>query len=411
MKRVIITVLLLLAACQGQQEDTYFTGTEGVDASFSPDAPPDEVFVGGDPAIFTVDVRVQNKGASVTKGGVYLSGYDPTILDIQEIEEERGSFKDCRMNIGGILYGQFDGVVQCRDLNAAGGADVGISWDFDLSKIGDESIGDILSDLWQDLSFNIGFGQNDLTIRKSGDGLSVTFDNPGFTADRAARGPYFLSLWSPWSFELNQGKEYILKGDTPANPGVNERYITYNAEATLPDDVEEVTQPIQATNCYLYTTHASTSVCIDSAPYSDEEKACTASPYKSQNGQGGPLAITQVTQEQSAGKIVFDITVEHQGDGRVYNPLRINKCSPYHPEPATEGDLNTVVLGMVYVGDQMLECTPDKHTMELYNGKGKVQCAMETERVSGSGYSTPLMVELWYGYSETVRTDVTIRRI
>ncbi|MFB6198460.1 MAG: hypothetical protein ABEI52_09375, partial [Halobacteriaceae archaeon] len=113
------------------------------------------------------------------------------------------------------------------------------------------------------------------------------------------------------------------------------------------------------------------------------------------------------------GQVVFTIDIANRGDGTIYNPMMIQQCSPHHPQPVTERQLNTVLVGMAYVGEESLECTPNKHAVQLYNGKGRVKCILSVDpsTISRSGYSSPLMLELWYGYSETIRTDVTVRRV
>jgi hypothetical protein len=68
---------------------------------------------------------------------------------------------------------------------------------------------------------------------------------------------------------------------------------------------------------------------------------------------------------------------------------------------------------MAYVGDQQLDCVPDQHTLQLYNGRGTVSCALdlESQPFVKSGYTSPLVLEMWYGYADTVRRTVTIRRV
>lgn len=421
MKKVValLVVLVVLTACDSfDRGPQYYEGTRGVSVDFAEGNPPTELFVRGDEATFNIDVRVRNHGASVTKGGVYLSGYDPTIIDVEGIDEDRDFFQSCRFDIDNIGYGNFNGLLQCERLglgplgSVSGGIEVGDGFRIDLDDL---NIGTLLDNIFNtDLFTNLGFNQNSVSFDSQGGGsFAVSFDLQDFDPDRVSRGPYFLSLWAPWSFEYNQGTPYTMQGDTPSNPGVKESFVTFNATATLPEESVRTSQPLMVTNCYLYTTYAASETCIDPQPNSDTEKACRLSGYSSGNGQGAPVAITNVQPRYTGQDIVYEITVENVGSGRVYNPKQIDKCSPHHPEPVTEEDLGTIVLGMAYVGDQQLDCVPDQHTLRLYNGRGTVSCALdlESQPFVKSGYTSPLVLEMWYGYADTVRRTVTIRRV
>ncbi len=425
---LLVCLALLLTSCQYIKQDyeerEYYKGIEGVNAEFTSNSPPSELFVRQESEnTFTVDVEVVNRGASWTKGGVYLSGYNPRIIDFQEIEENQGVFDACQMSVESLNFGNFEGFVQCRRLDLSeiglGKAKVGVSvsdagFTVDVRELG---LGDLFNDVFNTEFFTeAGFNESHfrITVGENGNRLDFGFDNPQLDPEQSARGPYMLSLWQPINFDQNQGRQFILKGDTPNYPGEKTELFTYHGKVKkLPKGRETAEQPIMLTTCYLYSTYAAPRVCIDRNPRSGEEKACRPTPYNGGRGQGGPVAITSVSQKSTGQEMVFDITIENLGRGTVYNPLRIQSCSPYYPLPATEQDVNTVLLGMAYIGDDMIECMPEKNKVRLYNGRGKVKCVydMEEGAVSRSAYETPLVLEMWYGYSETERRTMKIQRI
>ncbi len=420
----IIVLTLILAGCsqfrQNPEEREYYQGREGVDISFEQNSPPTQLFYRGNPVEFDIAVNVENEGSSLTKGGIYLSGYDPSIIDIEEIEEDKDFFNMCNIDIGNLDFGSFRGYLQCQrfDLGVLGQPKVGVSLDGGVFiTLDDLNLGNALDNLFNtDFFTSMGVDQTSVNLDTRGDGyrIDVDFESAQWDPNIGSRGRFLLSAWAPIDFTINQGRQFLLKGDNPRFPGGERETITYHGEVRqLPEGRDETTQPIMATSCYLYATYAAPEVCIDLQPYSEGEKTCRRKTHNF-NSQGAPVAIKSVSQQPAGEEIMFKMKIENVGDGQVYNPLKIHKCSPYYPAPATREDTNTLVLGMVYIGDQMLECIPENHTVNLYNGQGIAKCIYKPDEenvVSNTGYTTPLVAELWYGYSETIRRNVKIQRI
>ncbi|MFB6198457.1 MAG: hypothetical protein ABEI52_09360, partial [Halobacteriaceae archaeon] len=82
-------------------------------------------------------------------------------------------------------------------------------------------------------------------------------------------------------------------------------------------------------------------------------------------------------------------------------------------ERATLQDKNKVILGIARVAGSSvpLDCVP-RRTIHLNKaGKGEVTCRYNLPfQGLKSAYRTPLVIELWYGYENTIRETVTIQR-
>jgi len=104
MKRTLFALLFILlitlASCSylpGKSDPSktdYYKGSEGVRMRFT-DAgnPPARMYYFADDTpennAFNIFIDVHNVGASYTKGGLYVSGYDPSMIQIEEIDIPR----------------------------------------------------------------------------------------------------------------------------------------------------------------------------------------------------------------------------------------------------------------------------------------------------------------------------------
>jgi hypothetical protein len=173
-----------------------------------------------------------------------------------------------------------------------------------------------------------------------------------------------------------------------------------------------IEQHIMMTNCYMYTTFAAPTVCIDPQPYSTNRKVCHPSISKWSNGQGSPLAISHVRQENTPRTAVFHIEVANVGPGHVWDPGKLEKCSPYYPGGAKSADLNTVWIGDVRIGNTQLTCTPRTHFRLDQAGRGRFTCTYPIEYAElNSAYQTGLVIELWFGYSVIQDRIIPVKRV
>ncbi len=415
MKRVIAGVLILavlLTACGGFRRGNdnqyydpvrarYFEGHDGVQMFFD-QIPPRLFYYGNAPQSaandFPVSIELRNEGSSYTRGGIFLSGYDPNLIMFDEIPIAMSFPGACSFRIGDWSLNELGFFVQCGDDFTWRGSEEnlidmisfhGITWFDDI-------LGDIdfmyqntgAGDRW-----DINFGGMDIGLREHGLALIATL--------------------SGLSFNKFLGREYVLAGDTYEYPGGEIEYVEFNGHIiNWPQGTDEIDQTFLVTNCYMYTTFAAPTVCIDPQPYSENRKVCNPQVATWGRGQGAPVAVTRVTQENTPRTAVFHIEVANMGQGTVYDAGMLEKCSPYYPGGARSSDLNIIWFPDVRINNRGLDCTP-RHFVRLdQSGRGSFTCTYPIEYAElNSAYQTPLVIELWYGYSETMERRVRVKRV
>lgn len=423
-----LLILLLLTACtlsggnenqySNAEYEKYFTGTEGVIARFV-NMPQTLYYYGPEDNAgneFTFGVEVQNEGASFSRGGVYVSGFDPRLLVFREIPITGANIEACGISLGTIGFGEIGGVFRC------GGAEIAASENFQTLQV--DSFNNLLAGLtnekkWLDESrfdFGIQAERSDF-----GENFVINMADVTTHAEYYQHGRLMIGVFSALNFIKYSGREFLLAGDTYEWPGGEYEYYSYNGRiVNWPPGLDETDQKLLLTSCYLYTTFASPIVCIDPEPYSENRKVCRPV-GRSYGSNGAPLSISSITQENTPRKIIFHINVENVGGGTVYDSGDLEKCSPYYPGRVTPEDLNVVYLGDVRIGDIGLNgrggrggitCSPEKIRLDPRTGRGSTTCTypIEFQQIK-SAYQAPLTVELWYGYSETEETTVRLKRV
>jgi len=422
---VFLLGLLFLAGCSGTNENDrlrneyakYYTGTEGVEARYQ-NVPQRLYYYGPEDNAgneFSFGVEVQNKGASFSRGGVYVSGFDPNMLQFQQIPI-RGGLGSCGISIGSIGLGEFGGIFRCDGAEATIGDDT--------IRIRIDSFAQLLSSFgkqWWDPD------RFDLAINAQNDpnGWNVVFNFPTGIADLEyyQHGRLFIAMFlSAIDFTKNGGQEFRLAGDTYELPGGELEYFIYDGRiAEWPPGLDQTDQKLLLTTCYQYTTYADPIVCIDPEPFSDNRKVCQPRSRTWNGGNGAPVAITSIEQENTPRKIIFRINVRNVGGGTVYDPGELERCSPYYPGRVTADDLNVVYLGDVRIGQTGLAgrggrggmtCYPEVIRLDPNTKAGTTTCTYPIEFTQlKSAYQTPLVVELWYGYSKAQERTLQIKRV
>ena len=396
------------------EDNKYYQGFRGVEMIFIQGMPPYRMYYYGDgyDNRFHVNVEVANIGSAFSRGGIYLSGYDPTMIEFYGINPGRTSGTACIIDIGNIGFGQFGGVLRCEDFYVGIGSG-GLIDIFFNDLFGPSGIYADSQYFSSDRLGGFDFGYQST----SGDQERITigFDNPNIDVEYANHGRLLIGLFQGINFERGFGQEYLLAGDTYEYPGGDIDFISFEGNiVNWPPGLDQTYQTFMVTNCFLYATYAAPIVCIDPAPFSQDKKVCYPSPYTGTKGQGAPVAVTYIEQENTPRQAVFTIHVKNVGGGQVYDPGRLELCSPYFPGRVTNEDLNIVYIGDIRVSSdlQRLQCTPNNYVrLDPKTGEGIITCMYDIP-FSGlrSAYQTPLVVELWYGYSRTMEKRVLIKR-
>jgi hypothetical protein len=177
--------------------------------------------------------------------------------------------------------------------------------------------------------------------------------------------------------------------------------------------VDKYTAPLQATICYLYETVGSQNVCIDPDPFSITEtrKVCTPSAV-GYGSQGAPVAITSVNVDASPRVTRFMISIANVGGGTVFapGPMTLQRCSPYSSSPLEYNEVNHVMVRRVEIAGRSIisSCKPAGNLLRLDpSGQGQLFCEFRPP-AGGSAYTTPLTIELEYGYKTSVIRNLDI---
>ncbi|MEK6874745.1 MAG: hypothetical protein AABX52_03280 [Nanoarchaeota archaeon] len=179
-------------------------------------------------------------------------------------------------------------------------------------------------------------------------------------------------------------------------------------------NIDKFPFPIIATACYNYHSTAQGNVCIDPDPFSAtlKQKACTPISVSMGGTQGGPIAVQGATVESSPGRIRFRIDIANVGNGLVYKfgPEFSQKCSPYDQRGLSFNEVDAVRLDRVEVsGTNILpSCKPlDQGYVRLFNNRASIECEFILPRAVAA-YVSPLLVDLSYGYQQSIQRQVEI---
>ncbi|MBR9700709.1 hypothetical protein GOV11_02490 [Candidatus Woesearchaeota archaeon] len=367
---------------------------------------------------FTLGVELWNKGASYSRGGIYISGYDPNMIMFDEIPIRDGGVGACGIGLGNIGFGEYGVIVRCDGTEVIAGDRTSIRIDSIADLI--RGIGDRFSKNWwpsDNVDFSVGYdssyGENFFWINVGDLYANVEWYQNGIL---------LIQILSGINFNINGGIEFLLAGDTYEFPGGESDFLVYNGHIVdWPIGLDQTQQTFMMTSCYLYTTYADPVVCIDPAPFDDVRKVCYPRSRTWNGGNGAPVGITSIEQENSPRKIIFRINVKNIGRGTVWDPGQLERCSPYYPGRVTLEHKNTVYVGDVRVGSigligrggrEGISCYPNPIRLDPNTQAGSTTCTYPIQFTSiKSAYQSPLVVELWYGYSEVQMRQVTIKRV
>ncbi|MDD5087111.1 MAG: hypothetical protein PHV16_05155 [Candidatus Nanoarchaeia archaeon] len=197
-------------------------------------------------------------------------------------------------------------------------------------------------------------------------------------------------------------------GKSPYNPEGGFDVVTFHGNVINLDSqgLEEYEAKFMVTSCYNYETVASQTVCIDPEPYSikQSDKVCTIQEsYSFSGGQGGPVGVTNVKENIYGDKIYFTIIISNLGNGRVVDKNKVNTECPY--------SLDYNNLNKVYVSGKISGYTlicDQGGNVNLLNERGTVMCYIPKPSTARSAYTTPLQINLEYGYTSSITKSVKI---
>ena len=261
----------------------------------------------------------------------------------------------------------------------------------------------------------------------------VEIHNDGATDLQDSEGFLFLSGFDPTLITgistFGERIEELEGRDIDLPEGA---FTVINLQANVRDlksrNIETYSPNLLVTACYEYESIANPEVCIDGDPYSvtETQKVCGVGQVTNfQSTQGGPVAVTSVKSEASPRITRFEITVENVGSGLAFKPglTYLDKCNPYDPKGLDHNDINLVRVDEVKIGtvDIKSSCKPLENGMlriksknvgavgGSLRGSGLMRC--ELRDISEPAFTTPLRIQLSYGYRDSVTRNVEIIQI
>ncbi|RJQ17361.1 hypothetical protein C4573_04890 [Candidatus Woesearchaeota archaeon] len=437
---VFILLSLFLASCSfvsnpnNPKTEKYYVGTEGVRMTFEDNTPPSRVYFYSDGNVndntFDINVKLDNQGANYAMGSVYISGYNPSILSIPPFAQEQNLYgiNSCDIAAGSVS-GNENIAFDCF-FGQGYGVGGGVFGEFGNLHV-DGNLGELLDSItgkdWFDEdtqlfgTLNLNCENLDQNVNKIHCNFDSALDLQAVSVENAYYGRMAMTQLSQFyqgvgiQFpDKRYGIPFLLLGDNHYYPGGEKDYLNFKATVMQwPQGLDETIQPITATACYAYVTHATPSVCIDKYPYDGGRKVCTVR-AQSWKSQGAPVAITRIEQENTPRKILFKIYIRNVGKGTVYSPFALQKCNPWNPDRVTEKDLNLVWINYINLGTgdpYSMKCNPNR-LVRLTNGQGMVTCEYDIpDNAPNTAYPDNLIIEMAYGYSQTVQKSVTIKRV
>ncbi|MBN1275054.1 hypothetical protein JXA12_02080 [Candidatus Woesearchaeota archaeon] len=394
---------------QDPEHEQYYRGSEGVYMQFLPRSPPPIVYYYGNAGYensFDVSVELHNMGASDAYGALFIRGYDPNIIRVEGTDlysgmAAPGACSFSLFNSDGGLFGSMGVVMNCPTTRLAYFNDNNVHAQFN-------TLGELIG--------LPGLQYADFSL--TGDNLQVNTvvnaDNQD-QWDQYNHGRLFSmmmgSLYGDFSgvFGYPFNDVGYMRGDNYFYPGGEFGYEDFTVHINnwpLGLDYYDVDWKVDA--CYAYTTYASPMICIDPQPYEYNEGDCIPHEYTWSGSQGAPVAITSLKQDPSPRSTMLTFTIKNVGTGEVIHPGYLEWCSPYHLGNMNERHKNVVFVGDVRIGMQRLHC-PTGYEVRLNNGVGTFTCEYFYDTFT-SAYETPVVVELWYGYRDTIYATTRIKR-
>jgi hypothetical protein len=243
-----------------------------------------------------------------------------------------------------------------------------------------------------------------------------------------AKGKVFIGGFDDGIITFDTKETSLFGKELTARSSINPQggFLTVEFEGNIAANnlqVEQYDPTILATICYPYKTIAGPNVCVDPDPFDDkQEKVCRLGSH-SLTSQGAPIAVKTIDQEASSNKLRFKIVIENVGNGDVIKPDSMDKCGGTGDNRLKRDDFDLVELTQAKVGTIDLlsdsgnsKCGPfakqGTKLIRLFDGEGFVICSVDKNEIPVStAYTTPLNIELSYGYRSTTSKSISIKKL
>ena len=249
--------------------------------------------------------------------------------------------------------------------------------------------------------------------------------NDGYLALGYEKSYMSVHSWQTEEPVTNQLSEdlvqFSLKGKSSSNIDGDNKIVNLKLTAgRIEEQSERHESAILITSCYKYETEVEETACVDTDIYNlkKRDKTCEAKDL-SLSSQGAPVAVDEIEvkmlphMDENKIKPQFIIHAKNEGDGEVIREGSVEKaCSS---APLSFDDYNRIAV-KAFLSDKQLDCDlageSNAGEMRLTEREGYIVCGLEEGIGEEKGtYSTPLVVLLDYGYTHSISSSVTIKKI
>ena len=215
---------------------------------------------------------------------------------------------------------------------------------------------------------------------------------------------------------------FSLEGKSTFNPKGTKNTTTIKLKAKDVDTQSEShTSLITVSACYKYKTTLGTEACIDADVYNlnQKAKACNVQD-QTFSGQGAPVVITKIEsrmlphEDESKVRPSFMIYIKNKGNGQVIKRDMIeNVCTSI----TLDHEAFNTIYANAKLSNQLLDCSPkeiqesgtNEGYIRLKDKEDFIRCTLTEGIKKNKGtYSTPLTIELDYGYTLSATKEVKI---
>lgn len=242
--------------------------------------------------------------------------------------------------------------------------------------------------------------------------ITVKVNNGG--AHDIQRG--ILTVVGNLYFSTDPDLQFNLEGKSKFNPEGGFSFEKFTARTVEVD--EDKTDTFFVLACYSYKTYASSTICINPRVMeidTTEEGECKVGSISLPGGQGGPLAVTQVDEfivpvGEGVLRLNLKIHVSDKGGGRIVAVNSYMKgCGGQILTPKEVGEVKveSIQFSNYRLGieqEHAIICPNLEDNKFRLNPEGQfiIECwaDLDSEAIGTAAYTTPLVTELSYGYTQ-----------
>ncbi len=164
----------------------------------------------------------------------------------------------------------------------------------------------------------------------------------------------------------------------------------------------------RAEACYTYQTTANSVVCILEDNL-DEAGLCKVSEQKQIFNSGAPLQIINfIESSRGKDKIAFTFTIQHKGNGRIYQQLSGCNSTTRNFEDIVWVEVDTGISGAIECSG-LREGTSSSGYVRLFSDNKPITCAQTVN--TNSDYQKPVVIRMKYDYQDNKETTVLVKHI